>query len=282
MKLVRYGEPGAEKPGAIDGRGRVRELSGQIDDVAGDALLDGSLSGLRASDLGALPLAPETVRLGPCVGSVGKIVGIGLNYSDHAAETGLAAPDEPILFMKATTSLSGPFDPVVIPKGSTKTDWEVELGVVIGDPARCVGEDSALDHVAGYCVFNDVSERAHQLEGTGQWVKGKSADTFAPIGPWFVTADEIVDPQSLGLWLEVNGERVQDSSTSNMIFGVRYLVSYVSQYMPLMPGDIIATGTPVGVGLGFKPPRFLSPGGRMRLGVDGLGVQEQDVVSWPG
>jgi 2,4-diketo-3-deoxy-L-fuconate hydrolase len=283
MKLVRYGPPNQEKPGILDSDGRVRDLSAKVTDIAGEFLSPASLASLNNIDLTKLPTvsgkSPNDPRLGPCVGRVGKFICIGLNYSDHAAEAGMKIPSEPILFMKATSAICGPNDDIVIPKGGTKTDWEVELGVVIGTPAKYVGEADALSHVAGYCVINDVSERAFQLEGTGQWVKGKSADTFGPIGPWLVTADEVPNPQDLNLWLEVDGHRYQNGSTKTMIFGVRQLVCYVSRFMSLQPGDIISTGTPPGVGMGKKPPVFLRAGNRMRLGVDGLGEQNQRVVA---
>jgi len=280
MKLLRYGPAGKERPGIIDGEGRVRDLSGVVSDIAGAALLPESLAliAARLAD-GSLPVVEGRPRLGPCVGGVGKMVCIGLNYSDHAAESGMPIPDEPILFMKATSAIVGPNDAVVLPQGSQKSDWEVELGVVIGRPAKSVQADRALDHVAGYCVVNDLSERAFQIERGGQWVKGKSADTFGPLGPWLVTADEVADPQALDMWLELNGERVQDGSTATMIFGVAELVSYVSQFMSLQAGDIISTGTPPGVGLGMKPQRFLRAGDVMRLGIAGLGEQQQHVTA---
>lgn len=279
MKLLRYGSKGSEKPGLLDRDGAIRDLSGVIPDVAGEALLPATLDRLRALDSSSLPKVEGSPRIGACVAGVGKFLCIGLNYSDHAAESGMAVPTEPILFMKATSAISGPYDDVVIPKGSQKSDWEVELGVVIGAPAKNVSEAEALKHVAGYCVVNDLSERAWQLERGGQWVKGKSADTFGPIGPWLVTADEVPDPGSLGLWLEVDGHRYQNGSTSTLVFGVPYLVSYLSQFMSLQPGDIISTGTPPGVGLGQKPPVYLRAGNEMRLGVEGLGEQRQRVVA---
>jgi len=275
MKLVRFGPPGSEKPGILDAQGTVRDLSGHVADIDGATLAPQALRRLAAIDPASLPRVEAGVRLGPCVGGIGKLVCVGLNYADHAAEAGMPVPEEPILFMKATTAINGPNDPVIIPRRSEKTDWEVELGIVIGTRARYVDEASALEHVAGYCVVNDVSERHFQLERSGQWVKGKSADTFAPIGPWMVTRDEVPDPQNLRLWLEVNGKRYQDGSTRTMIFGVRTLVSYISQFMTLEPGDVIPTGTPPGVGQGQKPPVFLEPGDRVRLGIEGLGVQEQ-------
>jgi 2-keto-4-pentenoate hydratase/2-oxohepta-3-ene-1,7-dioic acid hydratase in catechol pathway len=278
MKLLRFGNRGQEKPGALDSEGQIRDLSGVVADIAGAALLPDSLEGLRQMDLHTLPLVAGSPRLGPCIGSVGKFLCIGLNYSDHAAESGMAVPAEPVLFMKATSAICGPNDNVVIPRGSQKTDWEVELGVVIGKETRYVSEEDALSHVAGYCVVNDLSERAFQLEGTGQWVKGKSADTFGPIGPWLVTADEVPDPQSLKLWLDVDGHRYQNGSTSTMVFGVAHLVGYLSRFMSLQPGDIISTGTPPGVGLGQKPPTYLRAGNVLMLGIEGLGQQRQLVV----
>ena len=280
MKLLRYGSAGSEKPGALDVNGKLRDLSAIVPDISGETLLPDSLARLQALDLTKLPMVEGEPRLGACVGSVGKFLCIGLNYSDHAAESGMAVPAEPVLFMKATSAINGPNDDVVIPRGSQKTDWEVELGVVIGKAARYVSEQDALSHVAGYCVVNDLSERAFQLEGTGQWVKGKSADTFGPIGPWLVTADEVSDPQSLSLWLDIDGKRFQDGTTSTMVFSVAKLVSYVSQYMSLQPGDILSTGTPPGVGLRQKPPRYLRAGETMTLGVEGLGVQQQRVIAW--
>src|SRR5580693_9203403 len=278
MKLLRFGNRGREKPGALDSEGQIRDLSGVVADIAGAVLLPDSLEGLRQIDLHTLPLVADSPRLGPCIGSVGKFLCIGLNYSDHAAESNMAVPAEPVIFMKATSAICGPNDNVVIPRGSQKTDWEVELGVVIGKETRYVREEDALSHVAGYCVVNDLSERAFQLEGTGQWVKGKSADTFGPIGPWLVTADEVPDPQNLNMWLEVNGEKQQDGSTKTMVIGVAFLVSYLSKFMSLQPGDIISTGTPPGVGLGQKPPRYLAAGNIITLGIDGLGTQRQTVV----
>lgn len=278
MKLVRYGKAGEERPGIVDVDGGLRDLSGVVGDITGAVLVAESLAELRKINSKDLPLVSGTPRIGACVGGVGKFICIGLNYSDHAAESGMAVPAEPVVFMKATSAICGPYDDVMIPRGSEKTDWEVELGVVIGKEARYVAEQDALSHVAGYCVVNDVSERAFQLEGTGQWVKGKSADTFGPIGPWLVTADEVGDPQKLGLWLEVDGKRYQNGSTATMVFGVAYLVSYLSRFMSLQPADIISTGTPPGVGLGQKPPVYLRPGNVIRLGVEGLGEQRQTVV----
>ncbi len=279
MKLLRYGHPGQEKPGLLDSGGAIRDLSGVVKEIGGDTLLPEGLAKLRKLDPASLPKVNGAPRIGPCVGRVGKFICIGLNYSDHAAESGMVVPTEPIVFMKATSCIVGPNDNVEIPRGSKKTDWEVELGVVIGKPAKYVSEQDALAHVAGYCVVHDVSERAYQLEGTGQWVKGKSCDTFGPIGPWLVTADEVRDPGNLNLWLEVDGHRYQDGSTKTLIFGVPYLVSYLSKFMSLHPGDIISTGTPPGVGHGKKPPVYLREGNVVRLGVEGLGEQQQQVVS---
>ena len=277
MKLLRVGEPGSEKPAMLDGEGTIRDLSGVVDDIAGPVLSDEGLSKLRELDASTLPEVGGDQRHGPCVGGIGKFICIGLNYSDHAAETGMPIPEEPILFFKATTAVCGPNDEVLIPRNSQKTDWEVELGVVIGKTARYVSEEDAMDHVAGYCVINDVSERAFQIERGGQWVKGKSADTFGPIGPWLVTRDEVADPQALAMWLEVDGKRFQDGSTATMIFGVRHLVHYISQFMTLEPGDVISTGTPPGVGMGQKPQIYLKEGQVMRLGIEGLGEQRQSV-----
>jgi 2-keto-4-pentenoate hydratase/2-oxohepta-3-ene-1,7-dioic acid hydratase in catechol pathway len=277
MKLLRVGPPGREKPAILDKDGILRDLSQQVPDIAGDALLDAGLDVLRALDLSRLPAISGDVRVGPCVGRVGKVVCIGLNFSDHAAESGMPVPTEPILFLKASTAICGPDDEVLIPRGSHKTDWEVELGVVIGKKARYVEEADAMDHVAGYCIVNDVSEREHQLERGTQWTKGKSADTFAPLGPWLVTRDEIADPGALGMWLEVDGHRYQDGSTRTMVFGVAHLIHYTSQFMTLEPGDVISTGTPPGVGLGQKPPVYLRKGQVMELGIEGLGTQRQTV-----
>ena len=275
MKLLRYGSPGQEKPGILSSNGEIRDLSGIITDLAGQSLLPEALEKLRNTDISRLPKVAGQPRLGPCVGSVGKFVCIGLNYSDHAAESGMAVPVEPVIFMKATSSISGPDDRVVIPRGSKKSDWEVELGVVVGKPGKYIDEAQSLSHVAGYCVINDLSERAFQLEGTGQWVKGKSADTFGPIGPWLVTPDEVPDPQNL----EVDGHRYQSGSTKTMVFGVAHLISYLSRFMSLRTGDVISTGTPPGVGHGQKPPVYLRPGNRIQLGIHGLGQQTQDVIA---
>ena len=276
MKLVRFGTAGAEKPGAIDENGDLRDLSGVVEDIAGDVLAD--LDRLKALDLSTLPVVEDKPRLGPCVGGVGKFIGIGLNYSDHAAEAGMQVPSEPVMFMKATSAMGGPNDPIIIPRGSQKTDWELELGVVIGKPAKYVGEGDALDHVAGYCVINDVSERAFQIEMEGQWCKGKGCDSFGPTGPYLVTADQVPDPQNLHMWLDLNGKRMQDGSTATMVYGVAHLVSYLSRFFTLHPGDIITTGTPPGVGMGQKPPRFLKAGDVVSLGIEGLGEQRQVVI----
>lgn len=278
MKLLRYGPKGQEKPGMLDAEGRIRDLSGVIADLAGDALSPESLARLRKLDPATLPLVEDTPRIGACVGRVGKFICIGLNYADHAAETGVAIPAEPVIFNKWTSAVCGPDDDVEIPRGSRKTDWEVELGVVIGKPGRYIDEADAMDHVAGYFVVNDVSERAFQLEGTGTWDKGKGCDTFGPIGPWLVTADEIADPHALRIWLEVDGHRYQDSNTGQMVYRIPHLVSYLSRFMSLQAGDVISTGTPPGVGLGLKPPVYLRAGQKMRLGIDGLGEQNQRTV----
>ena len=282
MKLLRYGPAGEEKPGLLDREGRIRDLSGAVRDIDGEALAPASLDRLRRLDPARLPMISGTPRLGPCVGSVPKIVAIGLNYRLHAQEAGAAIPSEPIFFMKATSSICGPNDDVIIPKNSQKTDYEVELCIVIGSLARNVTQADARKHVAGYCVVNDVSEREFQIERGGQWTKGKSADTFCPIGPWLVTTDEVPDPGKLALWTEVNSERRQNSNTADLIFGVDEIVSYVSQFMTLLPGDVIPTGTPSGVGMGFKPPRFLKPGDRVQLSVEGLGEQNQRLVAYSG
>ncbi len=278
MKLLRYGPSGKEKPGVLDDAGGLRDLSGVVSDINGDALLPESLDRLRAVSVPDLPVVDGEARLGPCVGSIGKLVCIGLNYSDHAAEAGLDLPTEPVVFLKATSAIVGPDDDVQIPRGAKAVDWEVELAIVIGTEAKYVDESAALDHVAGYCVVNDVSERDYQFQRQGQWVKGKSADTFAPVGPWMVTRDEIEDPQNLDLWLDVNGHRFQNGNTRTMVFGVVELVSYVSQFMSLQPGDIISTGTPPGVGFGQKPPVYLKAGDVMELEVAGLGRQTQHVI----
>lgn len=277
MKLVRYGTPGAEKPGLMEGE-TLRDLSGHIADLSSFALGDAGLDALRAIDPASLPIVEGTPRLGPCVAGMGKFLCIGLNYSDHAAEAGMPIPEHPILFLKANSALNGPDDDVIIPRGSTKTDWEVELGVVIGTRAKYVSEADALSHVAGYCVGNDVSERDFQLHLTGQWTKGKSCDTFGPLGPWLVTRDEIPDPQALGMWLDVNGARMQTGSTATMIFSVAQIIAHLSTLFTLHPGDVILTGTPPGVGMGMKPaPVYLKEGDVMTLGIDGLGQQRQVV-----
>ena len=282
MKLVRYGPAGGERPGLIDGKGQLRDLSAHIGDIAGTGLHPEAVKTLGALDAAALPPVNAPVRLGPCVGGVGKIVCVGLNYSDHAREAGMAVPAEPVLFLKPSSSIVGPDDDVEIPRGALKTDWEVELGVVIGKPAKYVALEQALEHVAGYCVCNDVSERSYQLERGGQWDKGKGCDTFAPLGPWLVTRDEVPDPQNLDMWLEVDGHRFQNGNTRTMVFGVAHLVSYISQFMSLQAGDVISTGTPPGVGMGQKPPRFLKAGQIMRVGISGLGVQQQHTVAARG
>lgn len=277
MKLMRVGEPGTEKPALLDDTGIIRDLTSVVDDIDGAALSPDSLTRIAAVDASTLPALPDTARIGPCVGQVGKMICIGLNYADHAEESGLPVPSEPVIFMKATSAICGPFDTVELPPGSEKSDWEVELGVVIGTEVKNVTVDAALSHVAGYCVINDLSERAFQLEHQGQWVKGKSADTFGPIGPWLVTRDEVADPQALGMWLEVNDHRYQDGSTRTMVYDVAFLVSYLSRFMSLQPGDIISTGTPPGVGMGQSPQCYLKDGDVMRLGIDGLGEQQQTV-----
>lgn len=278
MKLVRYGAVGQEKPGLLDRSGHIRDLSAQIRDIAGDALSPGGLAKLAALDPASLPLVDGDPRLGAPVGIITKFVAIGLNYADHAAEAGMPIPSEPIVFIKANTSLCGPNDNVEKPRGSTKLDWEVELAIIIGSKAKYVSEADALKHVAGYAVCNDVSERFFQIERGGQWTKGKSHDTFGPLGPWLVTADEIPDPQKLGMWLDVNGKRCQTGSTATMIFNVAKIVSYVSDIMTLYPGDVITTGTPPGVGMGMKPQKFLNAGDVVTLGIDGLGAQRQQIV----
>ncbi|SLN62524.1 fumarylacetoacetate hydrolase family protein [Roseisalinus antarcticus] len=279
MKLLRYGEPGAEKPGILHTDATIRDLTGIVPDLAGAALHPEGLAAIAAADIDALPIVAGTPRLGPCVAGTGKFICIGLNYADHAAESGMDVPPEPVIFMKATSAICGPNDPIVIPRGSEKTDWEVELGVIIGKPAKYVTEDEAMDHVAGYAVTNDVSERAYQIERAGQWTKGKSCDNFGQLGPWLVTKDEVPDPQNLKMWLTLNGETMQDGSTTTMVYGVKHLVSYLSQFMTLHPGDVISTGTPPGVGMGMKPQRYLKPGEVVELGIEGLGQQRQDVVA---
>ncbi|MGY2492895.1 fumarylacetoacetate hydrolase family protein [Cupriavidus sp. CP313] len=280
MKLLRYGPKGQEKPGLLDGKGRVRDLFGVIGDITPSTLAPAALENLRALDVATLPLVNEPGRYGIPYAGVGKFIAVGLNYTDHAAESGLSVPDEPVLFNKWQSCLTGPNDPVVLPKGSVKSDWEIELGIVIGSKARYVPVESALEYVAGYCVVNDVSEREYQIERGGTWDKGKGCDTFGPVGPWLVTTDEISDPQRLGMWLDVNGVRRQTGNTETMIFSAAYLVHYISQFATLYPGDLISTGTPPGVGLGAKPPVFLKAGDVMRLGIDGLGEQTQTVYAW--
>ena len=283
MKLVRWGQPGQEKPGLLDRHGQVRDLQQHVDDVAASTLLPDTLACLRTLDPAALPLVagnPQSgLRLGPCVGRVGKFICIGLNYSDHAAEAGMQVPPEPIVFGKWTSCINGPDDDVRLPRGSHKTDWEVELGVVIGQGGSYINEADAMAHVAGYCVVNDISDREYQLERAGTWDKGKGCDTFGPIGPWLVTPDEIADPHQLPMWLDVDGRRMQSGSTATMVYRIPFLISYLSRFMRLESGDVIATGTPPGVGMGFKPPVFLQAGQTMRLGIEGLGVQTQRVVA---
>lgn len=278
MKLLRVGPKGQEKPAILDAQNNLRDLSSIIDDIAGEVLGDAGLDKLRAVDLTKLPILDSATRIGPCVGSIGKFICIGLNFSDHAAEAGMKLPSQPIVFMKATSAVCGPNDDIEIPRGSEKTDWEVELGIVIGKTAKYIDEANALDYVAGYCLINDVSERTFQLEHEGQWTKGKSHDTFGPIGPWLVTKDEIKDPQNLGMWLEVNGHRFQNGNSNTMVFGVAYVVAYLSKYMTLQPGDVISTGTPPGVGSGQRPQVFLKRGDVVHLGIDGLGEQKQIYV----
>jgi 2,4-diketo-3-deoxy-L-fuconate hydrolase len=280
MKLLRYGPKGQERPGMLDADGHMRDLSGHIADITADVLARERLQQLARLDPASLPRIDGSPRLGPPVNGIGKIIAIGMNYRSHAEETGSTPRAEPLIFSKAITALSGPNDPIMIPKGSAATDWEVELAVIIGSVTRYVDEAHALDHVAGYTIINDVSERSFQRERGGQFIKGKSADTFAPLGPWLVTRDEIPDPQKLALWLDLNGRRRQDATTADMIFPLHYLISHVSQFMTLMPGDVIATGTPAGVGLGCKPPEYLKPGDRLELGVEGLGRQRQDVIAY--
>ena len=278
MKLMRVGQPGQEKPAILDAEGKVRDLSAHVKDIGGEAISPEGLKKIAAIDLATLPVLNED-RIGACVAGTGKFICIGLNFSDHAAETGATVPPEPVIFMKATSAIVGPNDNVTIPRGSEKTDWEVELGVVIGKTAKYVSEADALDYVAGYCVSHDVSERAFQTERAGQWTKGKSCDTFGPIGPWLVTKDEITDPQNLGMWLKVNGQTMQAGSSKTMVYGVAHVVSYLSQFMSLHPGDVISTGTPPGVGMGLKPPRYLKAGDVVELGIEGLGSQKQTFVA---
>lgn len=277
MKFLRYGEVGQEKPGILDAEGNIRDLSAHVSDLSGAALAPEALAKLSELDVNSLPKVEGNPRLGPCVAGTGKFICVGLNYADHAAESGMAVPPEPVIFMKATSAIVGPNDDLIIPRGSEKTDWEVELGIVIGKTAKYVSEEDALDYVAGYCTVHDVSERAFQTERAGQWTKGKSCDTFGPTGPWLVTKDEVADPQDLKMWLKVNGETMQDGSTKTMVYGVRHLVSYLSQFMSLQPGDIISTGTPPGVGMGMNPQRYLKAGDVVELGIEGLGTQKQNV-----
>lgn len=279
MKLLRYGNPGQERPGILDANGHLRDLSAIVDDLDGKSLSAENLARIASVDHNSLPLVNEPVRIGPCVAGVGKFICIGLNYADHAAESGLAVPAEPVVFMKATSAITGPNDPIIKPRNSTKLDWEVELGIVIGKYTSYVSEADAMDHIAGYCVINDVSEREFQLERGGQWDKGKGCDSFGPLGPYLVTKDEVADPLNLKLWLKVNGKTFQNGSTDQMVFGPAFLVHYLSQFMSLQPGDVISTGTPPGVGLGQKPPLYLEPGDVVELGIDGMGTQTQTVIA---
>lgn len=279
MKLLRHGPLGAERPGLLHNDGTIRDLTGLVPDIGGAVISDVGLDILRGIDASILPIVPADTRLGACVAGTGKFVCIGLNYADHAAESGLSVPPEPVIFMKATSAICGPNDPIILPRGSEKTDWEVELGVIIGTRAKYVSEADALSHVAGYCVANDVSERAFQAERAGQWTKGKSCDNFGQIGPWLVTRDEVPDPQNLKMWLTVNGQTMQNGSTRTMVYSVAFVISYLSQFMTLMPGDIISTGTPPGVGMGMKPPRYLREGEVVELGIEGLGRQRQEVIA---
>jgi 2-keto-4-pentenoate hydratase/2-oxohepta-3-ene-1,7-dioic acid hydratase in catechol pathway len=279
MKLLRHGPKGAEKPGLMHSDGTIRDLSGHVPDIGGAVLSDTGIAMLRGIDPTTLPTIDHTTRLGPCVAGTGKFICIGLNYADHAAESGMAVPPEPVIFMKATSAICGPNDPIIIPRGSVKTDWEVELAVIIGKTAKYVSEGDALSHVAGFAVTNDVSERAFQTERSGQWTKGKSCDNFGQIGPWLVTRDEVADPQDLAMWLTVNGQTMQNGSTKTMVYGAAFVVSYLSQFMTLHPGDVISTGTPPGVGMGMKPPQYLRAGDVVELGIAGLGQQRQDVIA---
>jgi len=279
MKLLRYSEGNTIKPGILDKENMIKDVSSIINDWNSETINNNNLNNVKESNIQSLPLVNSEVSLAPCIGNVGKFICIGLNYSDHAAETNMEIPKEPIIFMKATSAICGPNDDIIIPKNSVKSDWEVELGVVIGKEAKYINEKQSQDHIAGYCVVNDISEREFQIEHFGQWVKGKSCDTFGPIGPYLVTKDEVQDPQNLKMWLDVNGKRMQDGSTSTMIYGVNFLVSYLSQFMSLQPGDIISTGTPAGVGMGQKPPLYLKPGDIMELGIEGLGAQFQKTIS---
>jgi len=282
MKLMRVGALGQEKPAILDDNGIIRDLSAHVSDIDGDLFSTGGVKRIAALDLASLPVVDANVRVGPVISKVGKFICVGLNYADHAAESGMAVPSEPVLFMKATSSIIGPNDTVLMPPKSEKSDWEVELGVVIGKEAKYISEADALDHIAGYCVINDLSEREFQIEKEGQWCKGKGCDTFGPIGPYLVTTDEVTDSNELDIWLELNGERVQDGNTRTMVYKVPFLISYISQFMSLQPGDIISTGTPPGVGLGFTPPKYLKEGDVMRLGISGLGEQQQTVERYKG
>mgnify|MGYP006189378279 CR=1 FL=1 len=279
MKLLRYGPLGAEKPGLMHEDGTIRDLSGVVPDIGGAVLSEAGLAQIRAVQADTLPIVPAQTRLGACVAGTGKLICIGLNYADHAAEAGMDVPPEPVIFMKAISAICGPDDPILLPRGSQKTDWEVELAIIIGTKAKYVTPEDAMGHVAGYAVANDVSERAFQTERAGQWTKGKSCDTFGPLGPWLVTRDEVADPQALGMWLTVNGETMQNGSTRTMVYGVAHVVSYLSQFMTLHPGDVISTGTPPGVGMGMKPPRYLAAGDVVTLGIEGLGQQCQRVIA---
>lgn len=279
MKLLRHGPEGQERPGLRLEDGTIRDLTGLVPDIAGAVLSDAGLAELRKIDAASLPVVAADTRLGPCVAGTGKFICIGLNYADHAAESGMQVPPEPVIFMKATSAICGPNDPIIIPRTSVKTDWEVELGVVIGTKAKYVTEAEALNHVAGYCVINDVSERSFQAERAGQWTKGKSCDNFGQMGPWLVTRDEVADPQNLSMWLTVNGKTMQNGSTKTMVYGVAHIVSYLSQFMTLHPGDVISTGTPPGVGMGMKPPQYLAPGDVVELGIEGLGAQRQATIA---
>ena len=280
MKLLRYSDGKLVKPGILDDAGKIRDVSLAVKDWTGTTINDEIINRIKNNDINKFPVVDANVSLAPCIGNVGKIICVGLNYSDHALETGMEVPTEPIIFMKATSAICGPNDDIIIPKNSKKTDWEVELGVIIGKKVKYISEEESEKHIAGYCIVNDLSEREFQLEHKGQWVKGKSCDSFGPIGPYLVTRDEVFDPQNLQIWLEVNGNKMQDSSTSNMVYGVNFLISYLSHFMSLHPGDIISTGTPAGVGLGMKPPVYLKPGDRMKLGIEGLGEQNQTTIAY--
>ena len=280
MKLLRYSDGKLVKPGILDDAGQIRDVSLAVKDWTGTTINDEIINRIKNNDINKFPVVDANVSLAPCIGNVGKIICVGLNYSDHALETGMEVPKEPIIFMKATSAICGPNDDIIIPKNSKKTDWEVELGVIIGKKVKYISEEESEKHIAGYCIVNDLSEREFQLEHKGQWVKGKSCDSFGPIGPYLVTRDEVFDPQNLQIWLEVNGNKMQNSSTSNMVYGVNFLISYLSNFMSLHPGDIISTGTPAGVGLGMKSPVYLKPGDRMKLGIEGLGEQNQTTIAY--